>query len=268
MKRSLLALFTLLFWPVFANSPEWQGVETTFRPSWNYSFQPGEHLQFRVHYGLLNAATISMKVDDQKHVIKGSNHLKIIGKGTTNSGYDWFFKVRDVYESYIDEKTLLPIQYVRNVQEGGYKDIEHASFIQKEGKIYSSKGTINTPYRDFQDVLSSIYYLRNFDFSKLNKGDIIRLPFYLDKVVYETLIRYEGVEYIQTDLGRFRAIKLKPKVIVDRVFPKEDAMTIWASDDWNHIPLKVQSDLMIGSLKADITRASGLRYEMKAKVGK
>lgn len=269
MKRlSFFALAVFFIISLQSFSPDTYPQAQDAKASWNFAFSPGEKLKYRVHYGVLNAATITMEVAPEITKQQDRNTWKIKGSGNTNSGYDWFFKVRDTYESFIDCQSLLPVQYVRNVQEGGYKDVEVATFKQQEGKIYSSKGTISTPFHSFQDVLSSIYYLRNVDFSKLKKGDVLKLNFYLDKLVYETYIRYDGLETIQTDLGKFRAIKLKPKVLVDRVFPKEDAMTIWASDDWNHIPLKVQSELKIGSLKADLTQASGLRYEMKARISK
>lgn len=190
----------------------------------------------------------------------------ISGDGVTHGGYDWFFKVRDHYETYLAQDSLYPLKYIRNVYEGGYKDYEVATFDHQRGKVYSSKGAFSTGGSRFQDVLSAIYYLRCYDFSKARTGQRIYLKFYLDKQVYETRITFAGRETISTDLGTFRAVKLKPQVLVDRVFPDEDAMTIWATDDANLIPLRIQTELAVGSLKADITRMNGYRHPLLSKL--
>lgn len=80
------------------------------------------------------------------------------------------------------------------------------------------------------------------------------------------MVTFAGREKITTDIGTFNTIVLKPKVVVDRVFPNEDAMTIWATDDENLIPLRVKTDLMVGSLKADITKLSGNKNPLTSKL--
>lgn len=234
----------------------------------NIAYTYGEQLEYRVHYGPLNAATIKMWVEKEPKIIDGVATWQIVGEGNTHSGYDWFFKVRDRYESYIEQDSLKPIKYIRKVQEGGYKDYEVAKFDHSKGKIYSSKGIVETKDHAFQDVLSSIYYLRNIDFSKMKKGEKIYINFYLDKILYSSMITFAGRETITTDIGTFNSIVLKPKVLVDRVFPNEDAMTIWASDDLNLIPLRIKTELMVGSLKADITKIIGNKNPMTAKLKK
>jgi hypothetical protein len=36
-------------------------------------------------------------------------------------------------------------------------------------------------------------------------------------------------------------------------------MTVWVSDDENRIPIRIQTDIRVGSLKVDITQYQGLR---------
>jgi hypothetical protein len=232
----------------------------------NKAYAHGEVLEYRVHYGFLNAATIRMSVSSEEKVVEGKRTYQIVGDGVTHSGYNWFFPVKDHYESFIDKDSLLPVKYIRNVKEGGYKDLESAIFDHKAGKVYSSKGVYPAKDNHFQDVLSAIYYLRNYNFSKMNPGDNIHINFYLDKVLYSSRIRFVGRQKIKTDIGTFNTIVLKPQVVVDRVFPNEDSMTIWATDDGNLIPLRVKADLMVGSLKADITKIEGIRNPLTSKV--
>lgn len=251
---SIAAIATLFIWAF------------TIKPAEQDPFTQGEKLEYRVHYGMVDAAKITMTIDTGIKKINGHSTIRIMGDGRTLSGYDAFFKVRDHYETFIDTHTNLPVKYIRNVQEGKYMDIEHATFDHKNKKIYSSKGVIKSDGTSFQDVLSAIYYLRGQDLKNMKKGDKIKIKFYLDKVIYESEVTIGGREVIKTSLGKFNAIILKPNVVVDRVFPNKDALTIWATDDANLIPLRIKSDLVVGSLKADITKISGNKNPLSSKI--
>lgn len=262
MKR-LAAVSLILICLVNAQQAPMLPVKLSIVADRAYSY--GEKLTYRAHYGVLNAATITMEVLSNPEKVNGAPAYHIKGTGITHAGYDWFFPVQDYYESYIDLNSLLPQKYVRNVREGGYKDSEFATFDHKRKKVYSSKGSFEADSA-FQDVLSAIYYLRNANVRDLNVGQYFDLTFYLDKQVYTTRVKYAGKEVISTDLGKFNALIFKPKVLVDRVFPNEDALTVWVTDDANLIPLRIKTELMVGSLKADITSISGERHFLSSKL--
>ncbi len=75
-----------------------------------------------------------------------------------------------------------------------------------------------------------------------------------------------GKETIKSDIGKIKCIKLRPKMVVDRVFKSENAMTIWISDDLNRIPVRVKSEIAVGSLKVDLTSYKNLRNPFSAKL--
>ncbi|MFY8047100.1 MAG: DUF3108 domain-containing protein [Chitinophagaceae bacterium] len=43
-------------------------------------------------------------------------------------------------------------------------------------------------------------------------------------------------------------------------------MNIWISDDRNHIPLRVESPITVGSVKVDMMGFNNLRYPLTSKV--
>ena len=71
-----------------------------------------------------------------------------------------------------------------------------------------------------------------------------------------------GREVLKSDIGKIRCIKLRPQLIVDRVFKDADDMTLWVTDDENKIPVRVQSNLRVGSLKVDLIEYSGLKNSL------
>jgi hypothetical protein len=84
--------------------------------------------------------------------------------------------------------------------------------------------------------------------------------------VYNLNFTYLGKETIKTDLGKVKCIKLRPKLVVDRVFKGTNDMTVWISDDENKIPIRVQTEIQVGSVKVDITGYSNLKNDFTALV--
>ncbi|MCY7293044.1 MAG: DUF3108 domain-containing protein, partial [Ferruginibacter sp.] len=64
----------------------------------------------------------------------------------------------------------------------------------------------------------------------------------------------------------FNAIKFKPLLIKGTMFEGGEKMTAWVSDDPNHVILRVESPISVGSVKVDMMGYSGLRYPMTSLV--
>jgi hypothetical protein len=85
---------------------------------------------------------------------------------------------------------------------------------------------------------------------------------FLDNEVYQMYLRYLGKETIKTKYGKFRAIKFKPLLIKGTIFEGGEKMTVWVSDDKNHIPLRIESPISVGSVKIDMISYRNLRYPL------
>lgn len=228
----------------------------------NTAWKLGEVVKYRVHYGIINAGIIEMEVEPQLKELAKREVYHLHGRGRSVSGFDWFFKVRDHFESYVDREALVPLRFTKQMQEGGYKDHDVAYFNHVNLKVVSNKkGTVQAK-PGVQDLLSAIYYARNLDVSKAKFGDEFPVSIYLDGEIHDLKIKYIGKEIIDTDLGKVRAIKIIPMVVADRVFKEKEGLTLWVSDDDNKLPLRVKAELAVGSLKVDITKHSGLRHPL------
>ncbi|QEH40579.1 DUF3108 domain-containing protein [Chitinophaga sp. XS-30] len=235
----------------------------------NTSFKAGESLTLKVFYNLgsvfvgAGEATFNCKLEKYG----GRDAYHVVGEGKTFRTYDWIFKVRDKYESYIDTSTMLPIRFIRNVSEGGYKIYNNVGFNRDAGTATSTNGTFKVP-DCIQDVISAIYYARNIDFSKYKPGDRIPFAMFLDDEVYNIYIRYMGKEEVNTRYGKFRAIKFKPLLIKGTIFEGGEQMTVWVSDDGNKIPLRIDSPISVGSIKVDMTGYANLRHPLTSLIKK
>jgi hypothetical protein len=231
----------------------------------NQAFQAGESITFKVYYTLAGVyiaageATFTVALEE----LAGKPVYHVTGAGKNYSFLDNFFKVRDKYESFIDTSTLQPLKFIRNVSEGSYRKYENVSFNKTAHTAITNSGVFKTP-DCIQDVLSTMYYARNIDFDKMKPGDKIPFSMFLDNQVYELYIRYVGKETIKTKYGKFRAIKIKPLLIKGTIFEGGEKMTVWISDDANHIPVRVESPISVGSVKVDMMDFKNRRTPMSS----
>ncbi len=251
---SSLLLFTALAWQAPTPSNEFCG---SIR---NTAFQDNERIDYVIFYSVIgiyiNAGNASFTANIEQLNNKPVYH--VIGTGNSNTSYDWIFKVRDKYESYIDTATLKPQKFIRNVDEGGYKTYENITFNSKENTAVTTKGLYKVPVC-VQDVLSAIYYARNIDFNKYKVDDKIPFTMFLDNEVYNLYIKYLGKETVKTKYGKFDAIKFKPLLVKGTIFEGGEKMTVWVSDDANHVPLRIESPIAVGSVKVDMMGYRNLR---------
>jgi len=231
----------------------------------NTAFQQGETITFNIFYSVVgiyvNAGEATFTASIEKLNNKTVYH--VVGDGKSNSSYDWIFKVRDRYESYFDTTNLQPLKFIRNINEGGYKKYENVTFDQTSNTAITTAGVFKVP-NCVQDVLSSVYYARNIDFSKYQVNDRVPFSMFLDNEVQNLYIRYLGKETIKTKYGKFNAIKFKPLLVKGTLFQGGEKMTVWVSDDANHIPLRIESPIIVGSVKIDMMQYSNLRHPLSS----
>lgn len=231
----------------------------------NTAFKNGEVVTMKVYYSALGAyigageATFTTKLERYN----GKPVYHFVAEGKTYSFFDNFFQVRDRYESYVDTATLLPYKFIRNVDEGGHKIYNNVTFNQETNTAVSTNGVFKIT-DCIQDVVSSMYYARNIDFSKYKPGDKIPFDMYLDDEIYHLYLRYLGRDKIKTRYGKFHAFKFKPLLLKGSMFEGGEKMTAWVGDDANRLLLRVETPISVGSVKVDMMGYSGLRYPLKS----
>jgi hypothetical protein len=160
---------------------------------------------------------------------------------------------------------MQPYKFIRNVDEGGYKTYENVSFIKSANTAITNEGVFKVP-DCIQDVLSAIFYARNIDFSVHKVNDTIPFAMFLDRQVYHLHIRYLGKETIRTKYGKFRAIKFRPLLVKGTMFEGGEKMTVWVTDDPNHIAVRIESPITVGKISVDMMAHSPLRYPLSSLV--
>lgn len=234
----------------------------------NNVFSPGEKIVYKIYYNWgfiwIAAGEVVFKVEE----LQDQYHISAAGR--TFKSYDWIFKVRDYYDSYIEKATLRPDRTVRRVLEGHYTLYDDVTYDHDESKAVSKKGktkeSLNTEEVDLEscthDILSSIYLMRNMDFSSKQEGTRLPMNIYLDRKIYSIDVLYAGKDETKRvkGLGNCKTMLFRPQLVVGNVFKDNEGMKIWVSDDENRIPLMIESPISVGSVKAVLSEFSGLKY--------
>lgn len=234
------------------------------------NIQSGESISYRIHYGFITAG--SAKLSSNYTTYNGIPHLYAKGVGQSSGIVSTFFKVNDLYESFINIETGLPSYYVRNVSEGNYKQHLQTTFNHQNHtlKLIDIKNSKKEPKNikfpnGVQDMLSAFYYLRSLNNNQLKIGDIINLNVWIDDEIFPFQLKIIGTENIKTKFGKINCLIIKPFVISGRVFKNKEGVTLWVSNDQNHLPIAIKAELAVGSLRADISNFSNIKYPLNFK---
>jgi hypothetical protein len=245
----------------------------------NQAFKAGEEFQYKIYYnwGALWMAAGEASFSASLTNLNGKNMYHFVGLGATYSQYDWFYKVRDKYESYADTSTLRPLRFIREAKEGGSYTYDYYVFNQRQNKVYTSSIRNKTTSKldsikitaCTNDVMTAIFYARCLDFSLYKPKDTIPITFVLDGALFPSYIRYLGKETIQSDvLGKVKCIKFSPKLIEGTIFKGGEGMIVWVTDDENKMPVYVETPIVIGTIKVKLSKYIGLKNKIDCIVPK
>lgn len=241
----------------------------------NYVFKSNEVLSYDVYYNWgfiwVDAGKVIFTAKDT--TIKNVDYWHFTSTGTSNSSYDWIFKVRDKYESIARKSNLEPLYYHRNSSEGGYDVNNKYIFNKKEQRIYTftenSKKPLSVDTLQYKkclfDVLSATYYTRCIDFKNIDKNDSIPIKTLIDNELIIIKIKYIGEEIIEDRNERkYNSIKFSTTVIEGSVFKGGEEIFVWVSNDENKIPLLIEAKILVGSVKVYLNKKENLKYRFNA----
>lgn len=276
LKTSVVLL--LLIFPILVTSAiKINSFQTYDDCSTNVSsFQGGELLKYKVYYNWkftwIAAGLVEFAVKDSYWNNEPALHTKATGK--TLKAYEWFYKVHDEYESFLNPETFKPVHFIRNVDEGGFTINCDYDFDHENGEVYvnyrKNKGEIRQENESIAidnctyDMLSAIYFTRNIDYAQYNVGDVITVEVFMDGKLQEIHIQYGGIEMIKTKLGRFECVMIHPTLQESYLFEGGKKMTVYATNDANRVPVMIEAPLRVGSVKAMLTDHENLSYALTA----
>lgn len=234
----------------------------------NKAIKSGEKFIYAASYNMGGLMTQLAQVTMETETVKTSKKtlLHLNCEATTFSKWDSFFKIRDVYESYVDPITLKSSLYKRDIFEGKYTKREKYIFKNDGKTIESTVNKKNTPETKntfqvrpgTQDVISILYKLRTIDFNTFKPGQIKSFVVVFDEKEMGVSAKYLGKETVNAgNLGKKVCYKISIGAKTNKL-KGTDKNIIYLTADTAKVPALIQFSIPVGTGQLTLTNATGI----------
>ena len=271
MMKTLKIWFVSLVLAIIATQA---GAQCTFR---NTAFKSGEFLSYNLYYnwkfvwvkaGFASFSTI-------KSVYKGTSAWRgsLITRG--NNRVDDFFVLRDTLLCY-NSLDMAPLYYRKGAREGNRYTVDEVFYSYPDGKCHvmqhrkkhdGKNEWENHTYNDcVYDMMSIFLRARSFNPEGWKKGHDVDFPMVDGNGRDPARLHYERKVNIKADDGHtYRCLKLAYLESEDGK-PYKKIVDFFVSDDANHIPVRLDLLLHLGSAKAFLVGYKGVKGEILSRV--
>lgn len=249
----LLALCFVMF--CFAGEPK-------DLPEVKAPWMKGEKLTFSLGWGPITAGTATLQV---KPAADGKTEFYSLAhdSGTLKKLYP----VADTIYTRVRNKGLMTEVFRKTLHEGSYHNKSVIRFDRKGEKAWLSDTVFTDPVKrtvkrsadtavaiqgDEHSIISAFYHVRTMP---LTVGDTTKFSAVSGKKRYELKVLVHGREKLKTKIGEVNTVKMEPMLDGDGIFVSKGRIFIWLSDDERRIPVLMECEIALGSIKAKLISA-------------
>lgn len=241
-------------------------------PIVNNSFKAGENLTYDLYfkYGLINtkAGESTITIQDSKY--KGDKSYKMTMIAISSGFASKMFSLNDTITSYMSYD-IVPLFFEKKAHEGGDFTDETLTYSYSDGKVTAVANRVKNGDHKFNekltstkciyDMLSVLFYARTLDFGKMKTGDIASINFISGKKMRAMDIKLDGEVTIKaSNKKKYKCHKLVLNINDPAFEDKSEAMTVYLSKDENRIPIRIDSQLKVGSTRVILKNDIGLKH--------
>ncbi|HPQ40859.1 MAG TPA: DUF3108 domain-containing protein [bacterium] len=231
----------------------WREYES---PRENPIFKTGETLKYEVSWMGINAGTITMTLSVDSE-FEGSPAYKVVVVGETSKTFSLFFKVHDVITSYMEPGSFNSYHYIKDVREGDYRKLKETHYNQVDHVATVQNETYPLPPNS-KDPIACIFAVRRYI---PQPGKILRLNSNSEgksNIPVEIDFSTRAKITLDGDISRDVVMGKPLPTWEGRVFEKKQSKAIfWVTDDEYVVPLRLETKVRIGSLKAELIKREG-----------
>ncbi|WP_372752627.1 DUF3108 domain-containing protein [Mariniflexile sp.] len=235
----------------------------------NKAFTAGEKLIYTASYNMSGVLTEIAQINMETSEVKTSKAtlLKLKLTAATYSKWDSFFKIRDLYESYVNPSNITPYLHNRDVNEGSYyKNMKYTfsnstntvKSVMKKKNDYVENNNIKIN-SGTKDIISSLYYLRVLDYKNMAEGSKKYFTILFDNEEVKGVVTFLRKETINTGIGKKECYKLAVGSSETNVLQGTNSNFIWLTADENKIIVYGKFKIPVGTGELKIKSASGLK---------
>jgi hypothetical protein len=211
-----------------------------------------EKLVFELRFGFIKGGEAVYQISETAG--DNGNEIHAILHGYTTGLANKLYAVDDRFESFISKEHLLPSRALKQLKEQSFRFDEEVTFNHNEEMAFSNNSGWRPIKSGICDVSSLMYHLRySGKLDQLNLNQIIEIPFWDTDEWYMLKLKYTGIEKIKSPFGTIACLRLEPQEIAGRFFNKKNPINIWVSNDVRRLPVLMELNFTIGSVKCELT---------------
>lgn len=231
-------------------------------PEVNAPWMKGERLTFSLGWGFITAGTATLEV---KPIAGGKTEF--LTHATGNKTINRIYPVNDTVYTRVRNKGLMTEVFRKRLHEGSFHNTSVIRFDRKGEKAWlsdtvftdmktrktkRSADTAVTIQGEEHSIMSAFYLVRTLP---LKVGETSRFSAVSGKKRYELKVIVHGREKIESIFGEVPCIKVEPVLDGDGIFVSKGRIFIWLTDDERRIPVLMECEIALGSIKAKLLEA-------------
>jgi hypothetical protein len=252
-----------IWWVVFVSvalsrigqaSPDWESTLTKDPPG---NFPEPRPARTTYHFGW---SGFTAGVGDIHFTKTDDKRFQLEAAGRTIGLVRAWWKLDATYRGLVNAETLCPIESKQTEIYRRKKLVTDLSFTESgvmRGRTEGSGSKATKPFNfpGLFDLHSAMLYLRS---QPLSDHSVYRIVVYPATAAYLTTITVLGRERVSVRAGTFNAIKVDiqlkrlGKDLELEPHRKFRRATVWISDDANRIPLRIEAQIFVGTVFAEL----------------
>ena len=219
----------------------------------------GERLTYDLCWGFITAGTATLEV---KPMPNGKTEFYSLAHD--NGVLKKLYPVADTIYTRVRNNGLMTEVFRKTLHEGSFHNKSVIRFDRVGDKAWLSDTVFADPVSHTvkrsadtavaitgleHSIISAFYWVRTMP---LTVGDTSRFAAVSGKKRYELKVLVHGREKLDTDLGSFNTVKVEPVLDGDGIFNSKGRIFIWLTDDSRRIPVLMQCEIALGSIKAKL----------------
>jgi len=219
-------------------------------------FIAGERLSYDVSWAdFIVAAEFTIETD-QRRTFDGIDGYHVTAQARTVGLVNGLFKVNDVYESFINAATLQPFRAEKRSQHRKTQTQSSVTMDQAKRTAQLDEGrTLEIP-EDTYDLAALIFAIRGMD---LTIGKTRTLTALEDDKLYTIKLQPEAREKVTTPAGSYDTVKIATSRMKGRENDKLYNLRIYITNDARRLPVLITAEPSWGSVRVELTSATGTR---------
>ena len=229
-------------------------------------FLPGEKLVFEVKWKFIPAGEAVLEVLPLE-TISGVKHYHFVMKAKTYKYIDPLYKVRDRIDAYTDLKMTYSKLYKKKNRGRRKKDIVVNFDLEGQQAQYSKNGKKRKPISIKPGSFDPLSVFYAFRFFNLKENTVLEVPVTDGKKCVMGKAKVIKRETIVVESGTYDTYLVEPDLKhIGGVFKKSKnaKLRIWVTADARKIPIKVESEVIVGSFVAELISAKGIAQDVFA----